>query len=344
MSHESPTEDGSPGPPADGSGAEPSRAGGEAFPPPAGFAIGHWTAPEARTGCTVVLPPAGTRAGVDVRGGGPGTRETEIIGPLANPEEATAVLFTGGSAHGLAAADGVMRWCEERGRGYRTPGGVVPLVPAAVIYDLGGGAEPFRPGPEQGYAACEAARTGVPERGSVGAARGAAVAKARGREHASPGGAGYAAALSGEGETVAALAIVNATGDVIGERGQLLAGPRGPDEEMLRSVELLAAAGGPPGWREAADAERQGTTLVCVLTDAGLDKSACSKVARMASAGLARAIDPVFTPFDGDVVFCLASGEVAPSPWLVMRIGVMAATVVAAAIRDGVRRAASGDR
>lgn len=307
-------------------------------PLPAGFAVGHWTAAEARTGCTVVLPPPGTRAGVDVRGGGPGTRETEIIGPLANPEEATAILLTGGSAHGLAAADGVMRWCEEHGRGYRTPGGLVPLVPAAVIYDLTAGEQAMRPGPEQGYAACEAAREGAPERGSVGAARGAAVAKARGREHASPGGVGYAAARSGEGETVAALTVVNATGDVVAADGTLLAGPRDDDGSMLRTGDLLATAAGPPRW--TSDAERQGTTLVCVITDAPLDKGGCAKVARMASAGVARAIDPVFTPFDGDVVFCLSAGEGPTTPWTVMRVGSLAATIVAEAIRDGVRQAA----
>ncbi len=313
----------------------------EPLPPPPGFAIGHWTAAEARTGCTVILPPPRTRAGVDVRGGGPGTRETEIIAPLANPEEATAVLFTGGSAHGLAAADGVMRWCEQQGRGYRTPGGLVPLVPAAVIYDLTAGAEVVRPGPEAGYAACESAAAGVPARGSIGAARGAAVAKARGREHASPGGIGYAAARTGPGETVAAVAVVNATGDVLAEDGSILAGPRGDRGELLCSAEILAGVEGPPAWAEA-EAERQGTTLVAVLTDAGLNKAGCAKVARMASAGVARAIDPVFTPFDGDIVFCLAAGEEGPSPWLVARIGTVAATVVAAAIRDGVRRAAEG--
>ena len=210
----------------------------------------------------------------------------------------------------------------------------MPLVPAAVIYDLTAGTEPLRPAAEHGYAACEAAREGVPERGSLGAARGAAVGKARGREHASPGGVGYAALRSGAGETVAALAVVNATGDVIDADGSLIAGPRGDDGEMLRSVELLAAIDGPPAWTEEAD--RQGTTLVCVVTDAGLDKAGCAKVARMASAGVARAIDPVFTPFDGDVVFCLGSGEPDPGPWTVMRVGTLAATVVAEAIRDAV--------
>ena len=305
--------------------------------PPAGFAIGHWTAPGAPTGCTVILPPPGTRAGVDVRGGGPGTRETDVIDPLANPQEATAVLFTGGSAHGLAAADGVVRWCEEHGRGYATPAGLVPLVPAAVIYDLnaGHGETPVRPGPEAGYAACEAAREGVPERGSVGAARGAAVAKALGREAAMPGGIGYAAARTGAGETVAALAVVNATGDVLGPGGELLAGPRGAGGEMQRSAEMFAAGTEPPG----APPERENTTLACVMTDAGLDKLACAKVARMASAGVARAVDPVFTPFDGDVVFCLSGGEASEDPWQLVRIGSLAASLVAAAIRDGVEQA-----
>lgn len=310
------------------------------LPPPDGFEIGHWTAAGAPTGCTVVLPPAGARAAVDVRGGGPGTRETDVIDPLANPQEATAVLLTGGSAHGLAAADGVMRWCEERGRGYATPAGLVPLVPAAVIYDLnaGGDGPAVRPDAESGYAACEAASAGVPERGSVGAGRGAAVAKVRGREAGSPGGVGWAAVRTGAGESVAALAVVNATGDIVDEGGGLIAGPRDERGEMNRSAELLAGGHAPPG----EPPERESTTLACVLTDAGLDKVGCAKVARMASAGVARAVDPVFTPFDGDVVFCLAGGDPRPDPWQVIRIGSVAATLVAAAIRDGVRSAAAG--
>ena len=206
-----------------------------------------------------------------------------------------------------------------------------------MIYDLTVGSERSRPGPDQGYAACEAAREGVPERGSVGAARGAAVAKMRGRERAPHGGVGYAATRTAEGETIAALAVVNATGDVVDADGGLIAGPRGEDGEMMRTVDLLAEASGPPEWTE--DADRQGTTLVCVITDAGLDKPSTAKVARMASAGVARAVDPVFTPFDGDVVFCLSSGTPTSSPWQTFRIGSIAATVVADAIRDGVRAA-----
>ena len=307
------------------------------LPPPDGFAIGHWTDPVAETGCTVILPPSGSACGVDVRGGGPGSRETEILSPFANAAEATAVLLTGGSAFGLAAADGVVRWCEEMGRGYLTPGGRVPLVPAAVIYDLVGGDPTVRPGPEQGYAACASAAEGIPERGRVGAAAGAAVAKALGRDLAVPGGVGYAAARLGTGEIVAALAAVNATGDVIDTDGSAiaeLADIEGREGQSRRTADLIAAVSEAPEWssREA----RENTTLVCVMTDAALDKLAANKVARMASAGIARAIDPVFTPFDGDITFCLASGGAEPvAPWKVMSAGTLAATVTAAAIRDG---------
>ena len=315
--------------------------------PPPGFAIGHWTDAEAETGCTVILPPVaaeglpGAACGVDVRGGGPGSRETEILSPLANASEATAVLLTGGSAFGLAAADGVARWCEENGRGYVTPGGRVPLVPTAVIYDLVTGDPSVRPGSEQGYAACETAREGIPERGRVGAATGAAVAKALGREHAAPGGIGYAAGTLGSGFTIAAVAAVNATGDVLDSDGTPLAElPLLDDSQETRSsAELIASLGAPPDW--SVREPREGTTLVCVMTDAPLDKLAANKVARMATAGIARAVDPVFTPFDGDIVFCLASGGPIPAPsWLVMTAGTLAASVTAEAIRDGVRAAA----
>lgn len=316
---------------------------GATLPPPAGFRIGHWTDESAATGCTVILPPAGAACGVDVRGGGPGSRETEILSPLANASEATAVLLTGGSAFGLAAADGVVRWCEEHGRGYVTPGGRVPLVPAAVIYDLVSGEGKVRPGPEEGYAACEAAAGGIPARGRLGAATGAAVAKALGREHSAPGGIGYAAATLGTGETVAAIAAVNATGDVIDGDGTPIAQlPRLSEEQPASSAELIASLGAPPDW--SVREPREGTTLVCVMCDVPLDKLAANKVARMAAAGIPRAIDPVFTPFDGDITFCLASGdgepEHAPS-WRVMSTGTLAASVTAAAIRDGARSAAS---
>ncbi len=312
---------------------------GQTPPLPEGFAVGHWTDAGAGTGCTVVIPPPGARGGSDVRGGGPGTRELEVMGPLATAEEATAVVFAGGSAFGLAAADGAARWLEERGRGYETPGGRVPLVAGAVIYDLvGAGRRPdVRPDAESGYAACAAAAGGVPERGSVGAGTGAAVAKLLGRDSAVKAGVGYAATLTAMGEAVAALAVVNAFGDVIGDDGGVLAGPGGGDGETRRTADLVAQLERPPDWREVPE---QNTTLVCVCTDAALTKPGCAVVARMASAGIARAVDPVFTPVDGDVAFCLSSGAGAPRPYAALLVGTVAATVTAAAIRDAVRAAA----
>jgi L-aminopeptidase/D-esterase-like protein len=318
-----------------------SAAPGASIPLPAGFAVGHWSNSKAQTGCTVVISPPSTRAGVDVRGGGPGTRETEILSPTANAEEANAVVLSGGSAFGLAAADGVTRWLEEHGRGYATTAGLVPIVPAAVIYDLRRGRADVRPGPEEGYAACEAAREGIPRRGRLGAGSGAAVAKLDGPGGASPGGVGYAALRLGTGETVAAVTVVNAAGDVLAEDGSLIAGPRDASGAMSRSSARIPAMEGPPAWTKT-DAPEGSTTLVCVCTDATLTKPACGAVARMASAGIARAVDPVFSPVDGDVVFCLASGRDEMRSWAVMVVGSAAATVTAAAIRDAVRQAAEG--
>jgi L-aminopeptidase/D-esterase-like protein len=305
----------------------------EGATPPEGFSIGHWTDAEGATGCTVVIPPAGSRGGVDVRGGGPGTRETDVIGPYAGTSEVTAVALCGGSAFGLAAADGVVRWLEENGHGYETPAARVPIVPAAVVYDLAEGDASARPEADAGYAACGAATEDTPERGRVGAGTGAAVGKIRGRERSTPAGTGYAVARSGAGETVAALAVVNAFGDVIGEDGTIVAGPRGEDGETLSTAGIIAGMKGPPDWTRL---EERNTTLVCVMTDATLDKAACARVARMASGGVARAVDPVFSDVDGDVVFCLSSGEGETERFTPISIGTIAATVTAAAIRDSV--------
>jgi L-aminopeptidase/D-esterase-like protein len=317
------------------------------MPYPDGFRIGHWTDSGGRTGCTVVIPPIGTRGGVDVRGGGTGTRELEPLSPLGNAEGPTAVLLTGGSAFGLAAADGVARWLEQRRLGRPTPGGPVPLVPAAVVFDLAEGETVTRPGPEAGYAACEQAATSVPERGAVGAGAGAAVGKLLGRGRAARGGVGYAAATLGGGEIVAVIAVANAFGDVIADDGQLLGAPRGQRGELLRTAELLAEMTELPELPDVSARTAGNTTLVCVCTDASLDKRSCAIVARMASAGIARAVNPAFTPIDGDVVFCLASGSGPPAPpglaatWALTVLGTVAATVTAAAIRDGVRQAAA---
>jgi L-aminopeptidase/D-esterase-like protein len=303
---------------------------------PDGFAVGHWTDREAATGCTVVLPPAdGAVASGEVRGGGPGTRELDLLDPLANAARVHAVLMTGGSAFGLAAADGVVRWLERSGRGYETPGGLVPLVPAAVVYDLLTGDPSRRPGPADGEAACEAA-TAEPELGSVGAGTGAAVGKLRGREFAVKSGVGLAAQHLPQGARLTALAVVNAFGDVIGEDGAVMAGTRGDDGSFIGTTQQLRTRLiEPPRWRRGEPTEN--TTLVCLMTDAALSKTDCGIVSKMAHAGMARAVDPVHSAVDGDVVFTLASGTAPAVDPLI--VGVAAAALTAEAIRDACRRA-----
>jgi len=314
----------------------------EPLGPPSGFRIGHWTDAVGRTGCTVVIAPEGTRGGVDVRGGGPGTRETDVVSPMAGTDRVSAVMFAGGSAYGLAAADGAMRWLEEHGIGYPTPAALVPIVPAAIAYDLAEGDAAARPTADSGYAACEAAREGVPVRGRVGAGTGTAAGKVLGRGAATPSGVGYAATRGGFGSTVAALAVANPFGDVIAADGSVLAGARGDDS--TRTVDFIAGLDRAP---TAEELEARNTTLVCVMTDANLDKTGCTRVARAACAGVARAVEPVFTDVDGDVVFCLASGEgEAAGRFELLQLASLTAQVTAEAIRDAVtsvREAASSD-
>ncbi|HEX8051761.1 MAG TPA: P1 family peptidase [Thermoleophilaceae bacterium] len=296
---------------------------------PDGFRVGHWSDSDGATGCTVVLAPEGTVAAGEVRGGGPGTRESELLSPAANAPGVQAVCFAGGSAFGLAAADGVVRWLEERGAGYSTPAGLVPLVAGAIVYDLTLGDPKARPGPDAGRAACEAARAGEVERGSVGAGTGAAVGKVLGHEAWTKGGLGLASDSIG-GARVTALAVVNAVGEVIAEDGAVLAGAW-RDGGYVRTVDALKEGFGPPA------SARESTTLVCLMTDAELDKRAAWLVARAASAGVGRAVQPSATAHDGDLVYCLASGDVEAAPFA---ISALAADVTAAAIRDAVRSAA----
>ena len=226
---------------------------------------------------------------MDVRGGGTGSREMEGLSPLANAEGPTAVLLTGGSAFGLAAADGVAQWLEERGLGRPTPAGPKPLVPAAVVFDLVVGESSVRPGPEGGYAACDSAAAGLPARGSLGAGSGAAVGKLLGRDRATRGGVGYAARALTSGEIVAAIAVANGFGDVVARGRQLLGAPRNKRGEFVRTAELVPEMPEPPDVSIHAGGN---TTLVCVCTDASLDKRGCAIVARMATAGIARRSRP----------------------------------------------------
>jgi L-aminopeptidase/D-esterase-like protein len=307
-------------------------------PLPDGFAAGHWTDRDAATGCTVVLPPPeGAVASGDVRGGGSSTREIELLSPIANAARVHGVLLTGGSAFGLAAADGVVRWLERKGRGYETPGGLVPLVPGAVVYDLISGDPARRPGPEEGEAACASASED-PELGSVGAGTGAAVGKVRGREFAVKSGVGVAKQHLPQGAKLTALAVVNAFGDVIGEDGQVLAGTRADDGSFIGTTKLMRTRLiEPPTFRREELLEN--TTLVCLMTDADLTKAECGIVAKMAHAGMARAVDPVHSSVDGDVVFTLASGSGPRVEPLI--VGVVGAALTAEAIRDGCRQATS---
>jgi L-aminopeptidase/D-esterase-like protein len=297
---------------------------------PAGFSVGHWTDPEGATGCTVVLPPGAAVASGEVRGGAPGTRETDLLSPAAAVQEVHAVLLTGGSAFGLAAADGVLGWLEARGRGFELePGMVVPLVPAAVVFDLVLGDPTARPGASAGAAACEAASETV-ERGSVGVGTGCTVGKLRGPDGWTKGGVGLAAE-DVTGARVAVLAAVNALGDVLAEDGTVLAGVR-DGSGFGRTADLLRAGELPPfGGREA-------TTLVTVMTDARLSKLDAWLLARAANAGIARAVDPAHTAVDGDASFVLASGEQEADPFLLAGV---VPHVVSAAIRDAVRSATS---
>jgi L-aminopeptidase/D-esterase-like protein len=295
---------------------------------PPGFVVGHWSDPEGWTGCTVVLVPDGGVSAAEVRGGGPGTREGDLLEPASAADGAHAVVLTGGSAFGLSAADGVVRYLEERQIGMRTRAALVPLVAGAVIYDLALGSPNARPDAAAGYAACEAAVPLV-ERGSVGAGTGCTVGKLLGPDCWTKGGLGLASIELSDGATVAALAVVNAFGEVISEDGSVLAGMR-RGQSFVRTAELLQEGVRPRRpWRES-------TTLVCVLTDARLTKTDAWRVARAASAGVARAVVPSATSFDGDVAYCVAGCRVEGDPFV---IATLAAEVVSAAIRDGVRSA-----
>ena len=292
------------------------------LPLPDGFRAGHWTDPSGWTGCTVVLAPPGSVCSGEVRGGGPGSRESDLLSPATSTDGPQAVVLAGGSAFGLAAADGVVEWLAARGVGHPTPAGPVPLVAAAVVFDRLLGDGDARPRPEDGVAACEAAGPEV-ERGSVGAGTGCSVGKLLGPAGWTKGGLGAASVRAGDA-TVAAIAAVNPVGDVLGRDGAVLAGAW-RDGAYVRTVQLLEEGARPP--------LRENTTLVCLVTDARLTKTQAWVVARAASAGVARAVSPCATAFDGDMTFCMAAGTVEADPTVV---SALAAEVASDAIRDAV--------
>lgn len=297
-----------------------------------GIRVGHYTDRDAVTGCTVILCEKGAVAGVDVRGSAPGTRETDLLRPMNLVEEVQAVLFSGGSAFGLDAAGGVMRYLEERGFGYETAVAKVPIVPTAIIFDLNVGSSKIRPGIEEGYEACLAATDGEVAEGCVGAGTGATVGKILGIDKATKSGLGTASQEIGGGVIVAALVVVNAIGDVVRPRtGRILAGPRQKqDKGFLSTAEQLKQVNISQGYSIG------NTTLGVVATNASLNKDQVNKLAQMAQDGMARAVNPSHTMHDGDVVFALSLGEKIGD---VTSLGSVAAEVVADAIVRAVEHA-----
>ncbi len=284
----------------------------------AGIRVGHWTNRAAATGCSVVLCESGAVGGVDVRGSAPGTRETDLLRPTAMVNEVHAVVLSGGSAFGLAAATGVVRWLEERGVGLRFGNSTIPIVPAAILFDLNLVQGEVRPGEQDGYAACDNATSDGVAEGSVGAGTGATVAKALGAARAVKGGIGSAALALGEGVVVGALVAVNAVGGVyVHKSGRVIAGPRGADGGMMDALELMAAADYGRMREEAlADAVDApvvdapvNTTIGVVATNARLSKAQANKMAAAAQDGVALAVRPAHLMSDGDTMFALATGE-----------------------------------
>jgi L-aminopeptidase/D-esterase-like protein len=273
-----------------------------------GIRIGHWTDRRAATGCTVVLCEAGAVGGVDVRGAAPGTRETDLLRPGNLVEEVHAILLTGGSAFGLDAAAGVMRYLEERGSGLRFSGRVIPIVPAAVLFDLAIG-RPRHPDADAGYRAARAARGGAVAEGSVGAGTGATVAKLAGGDRRLKGGLGTASEALASGVVVGAIAAVNSVGAIRDPRnGRVIAAPRTGVRGFLNVERLLRE--GLPARAALAPPTAENTTLAVVATNANLTKAQVNRLATVCHDGFARTIWPAHTRGDGDTMFAIATGKV----------------------------------
>lgn len=300
-----------------------------------GISVGHFTDLDHGTGCTVILcPPEGAVAGVDVRGPAPATRETDLLRPGHLVERVNAILLTGGSAFGLDAAAGVMRYLEERNIGFDTPIAHVPIVPAAAIFDLALGSARVRPNAESAHRACLDAHSGKVEEGNVGAGTGATVGHLLGMELATKGGLGTAS-LALEGVSVGVLVAVNAFGDVLSpDTGEIVAGTRNLQGGWLNSADAMLGKAEPP----VSFGSRQNTTLAVVATSAALTKEQVNLVAAMAHDGLARAVSPAHTLYDGDVIFALSTGKEKGN---VSVIGHAAAVLVARAIVKAVKAAQS---
>ncbi|QPC80487.1 P1 family peptidase [Phototrophicus methaneseepsis] len=301
-----------------------------------GIRVGHATDLLAATGCTVILCPPNTIGAVDVRGGAPGTRETDLLRPENSVQAVNAVVLAGGSAFGLNASTGVMRYLAEQGEGYRTATGqIVPIVVSAILFDLGIGQADVYPDAAMGYTACQAATSEEVAQGTIGAGTGAMLGAMMGPAQATKGGIGSASMAIGEELVVSAIVAVNAVGDVVGESGRIIAGLRDSQTDKFVGV-LNMLRQMPPVAGDASGVEN--TVIGAIATNAKLTKAQAYKVAQMAHDGIARAVRPAHTPFDGDTIFALATGEVAAETAVV---GAFAAEVMATAIRNAVHAATS---
>ncbi len=290
-----------------------------------GIRIGHAQNEEAQTGCTVVLCEEGAVCGVDVRGGAPGTRETALLNPLCTVNRVHAVLLSGGSAYGLDAAGGVMRYLEEKGCGFDVGVAKVPIVPAAVLFDLAVGDAGIRPDAEMGYCACECATSVAVQTGRVGAGTGSSVGKLLGFEYAVPGGIGIANVSIGEGVVVSAVVAVNAVGDVYNpDTQEIIGGAKDSASGLFLDASKKILEGGNTGGFPGGN-----TTIGVVFTNAKLSKTEANKVAQMAHNGYAQTIRPVHTSLDGDTVFALSYGDKDAS---VDAVGYAASQAVVAAV------------
>ena len=302
----------------------------------AGIEVGHFTDARRPTGCTVVMAREGAVGGVDVRGAAPGTRETDLLDPCNLVEKVHAIVLAGGSAWGLEAATGAVRWLEERGVGLDVAVGRLPIVPAAVLFDLLVGDMRIRPDAAAGYAACAAASSADPAEGNVGAGAGAVVGKVFGIQHAMKGGVGTAS-ITVDGVTVGALIACNALGDVIDpDTAQVMAGARTDDGRALRDTRRALLCGQPPQPLLAGT----NTTIGVVATDAILTKAQAHRLAISAHDGLARSINPVHTMSDGDTLFSLGTGRAGKSLGM-MVLATMAAEATARATVRAVQAARS---
>jgi len=300
----------------------------------AGIEVGHFTDTRRPTGCSVVIARAGAVAGVDVRGAAPGTRETDLLHPSNLVDRAHAILLAGGSAWGLDAAAGVMRWLEEQGIGLDVRFGLVPIVPAAVLFDLPVGDARIRPDAQAGYLACQAASRQPPAQGNVGAGAGALVGKLFGLARAMRGGIG-SASVTLDGVTVGALVACNALGDVIDpDTAQVIAGARTADGKALLNIRRAILAGELPQPLLAGT----NTTIGVIATDAILTKAQAHRLAQVAHDGLARSINPVHTLSDGDALFTLGTGQAGKTAGM-MVLGTLAAEVTARAVVRAIQAA-----